>query len=68
MGDCRLRAEAGRLDIALKCVEPDQLDRMEEVVAVHLDRFAFREPFEIAWSRDEAAMSALQRARRHGYT
>ena len=51
MGECRLRAEPDRLVIVLQTAEADQLDRMEEVVAAHLNRFAFREPFEIAWTR-----------------
>jgi uncharacterized protein len=51
MGACRLRAEADHLAIDLQCAQPGQLDRMEEVVAVHLNRFAFRDPFEIVWRR-----------------
>ena len=51
MGPCRLRAEPDRLEIELEAAEPDQLDRMEEVVSDHLKRFAFREPFEVAWLR-----------------
>ena len=51
MGACRLRAEPDHLAIELETDAPDQLDRMEEVVATHLNRFAFREPFEIAWRR-----------------
>ena len=50
-GSCRLKAEPDRLQIELHTVEADPLDRMEEVVAEHLKRFAFREPFEVVWTR-----------------
>lgn len=30
---------------------PDEISRLEEVVAKHLERFAFRETLEIRWSR-----------------
>jgi hypothetical protein len=50
-GPCRLKAEPDRLEIELETAEPDQLDRMEAVVAEHLKRFAFREPFEVIWTR-----------------
>ena len=50
-GPCRLKAEPDRLEIELEAAEPDQLDRMEEVVVDHLKRFAFREPFEVVWTR-----------------
>ncbi len=50
-GLCRLKAEPDRLEIALETAEADQLDRMEQVVAEHLQRFAFREPFKVAWTR-----------------
>ena len=50
-GPCRLKAEPDRLEIELETAEADQLNRMEQVVAEHLQRFAFREPFEVVWTR-----------------
>ncbi len=50
-GPCRLKAEPDRLEIELETADPAQLDRMEQVVAEHLQRFAFREPFEVVWTR-----------------
>ena len=50
-GPCRLTAEPDRLEITLEAGDAEQLDRMEQVVAEHLQRFAFREPFEVAWTR-----------------
>ena len=51
MGACRLRAKPDRLEIELETAEGDQLERMEEVVDAHLERFAFREPFRVVWTR-----------------
>ena len=50
-GPCRLKAEPDRLVIELETADPGQLDCMEEVVADHLKRFAFREPFEVVGTR-----------------
>ena len=49
-GPCRLKAEPDRLEIALEA-DAAELDRVEQVVADHLRRFAFREPFEVTWTR-----------------
>ena len=51
-GPCRLKAEPDGLEIALEAEDASQLDRMEQVVADHLKRFAFREPFEVTWTRE----------------
>jgi uncharacterized protein len=51
-GACRLRAEPDHLAIELEAADPAALPRMQEVVAEHLQRFAFREPFAVVW--DEA--------------
>jgi len=49
MGVCELAAEEGAL--RLTCTSPDagQLARLEDVVARHLVRFAFREEMSIDW-------------------
>jgi len=49
MGVCELAAEDGVL--RLTCISPDaeQLARLEDVVARHLVRFAFREELVIDW-------------------
>jgi hypothetical protein len=48
MGACMLRAEPDRLVMR---VSGEDLPRLEEVVARHLLRFAFRSPPEIVWKR-----------------
>jgi hypothetical protein len=48
MGACLLRAEADRLVMR---VAGEDLARLEDVVARHLQRFAFRAPPEIVWTR-----------------
>jgi hypothetical protein len=48
MGACLLRAEPDRLVMR---VSGEDLGRLEEVVARHLLRFAFRSPPEIVWKR-----------------
>ncbi len=51
-GPCVLEADAAGLSIALRSADEDGLTRLERVVAEHLQRFAFREAPEIAWTRD----------------
>ncbi len=48
MGACVLRAEPDRL---IMRVSGEDLGRLEDVVARHLLRFAFRSPPEIVWTR-----------------
>jgi hypothetical protein len=54
-GPCVLEADGTGLVITLRSDAPETLARMETVVAEHLQRFAFREPLAIAWTRAEAA-------------
>jgi uncharacterized protein len=49
MGDCRLRAEPGILTLSLQAADGAQLVQLQDVVARHLRRFAFREAMQIAW-------------------
>jgi len=48
MGACMLRAEPDRLVMR---VSGEDLGRLEDVVARHLLRFAFRSPPDIVWTR-----------------
>lgn len=50
-GPCRLRAEPDALVVELEAADAETLERMEGVVAAHLQRFAFREPFTVEWSQ-----------------
>nr|WP_294510626.1 DUF2218 domain-containing protein [uncultured Rhodopila sp.] len=49
IGDCRLRAEADRLTLSLDSPDDAQLLQLQDVVARHLLRFAFRETMQIVW-------------------
>jgi DNA-binding PadR family transcriptional regulator len=48
-GTCRLRVEDGRLEITVEGADAEAVARLEEVVARHLLRFAFREEIAIDW-------------------
>jgi uncharacterized protein len=48
-GDCGLRAEAGILILSLQADDGAQLVQLQDVVARHLLRFAFREAKQIVW-------------------
>lgn len=49
MGDCRLAAGEGRLELTVDAHDAVDLDRLQDVVARHLVRFAFREDLQIDW-------------------
>jgi hypothetical protein len=49
IGDCRLSADAGRLTLTLDSPGDAQLAQLQDVVARHLLRFAFRETMQIVW-------------------
>lgn len=49
IGDCRLRAEDGRLTLSLDSPDEARLLQLQDVVARHLLRFAFRETMQIVW-------------------
>lgn len=42
-------ADATTLTITLSTADPDQVERMQGVIADHLKRFAFREELEFSW-------------------
>jgi len=48
-GACVLRAEPGALVLELTAKDEETLRRLEDVVARHLVRFAWREPPVVAW-------------------
>jgi hypothetical protein len=49
-GDVRLVAEADALTISLESPSAEDLERLKDVVARHLLRFAFREELSIPWT------------------
>jgi hypothetical protein len=52
IGDCRMLADATGLDITVETAGLEGLARLEDVVADHLLRFAFRENVDkLAWTR-----------------
>ncbi|WP_421739929.1 DUF2218 domain-containing protein [Caulobacter sp.] len=56
LGDCRMAADDTGLDITVEATSHDGLARLEDVVAEHLLRFAFRENLgKLAWTRAWAA-------------
>jgi hypothetical protein len=48
-GVCTLRAAPGSLEMTLTGRDADALVRLQDVVARHLARFAWREPPVVAW-------------------
>lgn len=51
IGTCRLHAEGDTLAMTVTAADEAALARLEQVVASHLLRFAFREEFAIDWTR-----------------
>lgn len=49
MGSCRLHAEGARLELTVTGATPDAITQLQDVVARHLLRFAFREELAIDW-------------------
>ncbi|MEJ8572159.1 DUF2218 domain-containing protein [Microbaculum marinum] len=52
-GPCTLEAGDGVLEMTLETETAEGAERMENVVADHLKRFAFREQLDIEWTRQE---------------
>jgi uncharacterized protein len=52
-GPCTLQANEGVLQITLEADSVESADRLEQVVADHLNRFAFRETLTYEWVRQE---------------
>lgn len=49
MGKCTLAAQGNLLTLMVTAETDADLERMKEVVASHLERFAFRDKPEIVW-------------------
>ncbi len=49
MGICTLRAETDAIVMRVEAPDDEGLARLEDVVARHLVRFAFREPVAVDW-------------------
>jgi hypothetical protein len=49
IGECRLRAGEALLRLDLSSPDGEQMERLRDVVARHLVRFAFREELAIEW-------------------
>jgi uncharacterized protein len=49
-GEVKLAADAEALAISLQSPTGDDLERLKDVVARHLVRFAFREELSVAWT------------------
>ncbi|MDT8893569.1 DUF2218 domain-containing protein [Halomonas sp. I1] len=48
-GSCLLRAEQDKLQVAVEALDEEGLDRLEGVVASHLERMAGKESLDIIW-------------------
>jgi uncharacterized protein len=49
IGVCRLSADEGVLTLTLQAADAAQMTQLQDVVARHLLRFAFREDLQIDW-------------------
>lgn len=49
-GACRLAAAEGTLHLTAEAEGPDALAQVQEVIASHLQRFAFREALSVTWT------------------
>ncbi|MDE2362458.1 MAG: DUF2218 domain-containing protein [Hyphomicrobiales bacterium] len=52
IGDCDLAAEPSTLHITASATSAENLPQLEDVIARHLLRFAFREELKIEWKRE----------------
>jgi len=55
-GTCRLHADSDTLVLQAEAPSEETLAQLQDVVARHLLRFAFRAPPEITWQRKEAVL------------
>ncbi|MGG6894641.1 DUF2218 domain-containing protein [Rhizobium sp. BR 315] len=51
-----LAADAANLILTLNVEKSEDLERMQNVVADHLKRFAFREELDVVWTADASAV------------
>ena len=52
-GRCHLAANDDELSLHNSAATPEGLARLEQVIASHLERFAFREELSITWQRED---------------
>ncbi|HVI86994.1 MAG TPA: DUF2218 domain-containing protein, partial [Dongiaceae bacterium] len=52
-GRCHLAATEDELSLHNTAMTAEALARLEQVIASHLERFAFRETLAIAWQRED---------------
>lgn len=54
VGTCRLAADSDVLTLSAEAADGAQLEQLQDVVAKHLLRFAFRDPPKIDWTMQPA--------------
>jgi hypothetical protein len=59
-GRCDLQVRTDLLEIRTSADEDASLARLEKVIGVHLERFAFREALDIEWIRDPQANASSE--------
>jgi hypothetical protein len=59
-GRCDLEARADLLEIRAAADEDASLGRLEKVIGVHLERFAFREALQVQWVRDPQVDTSVE--------
>ena len=52
-GECRLQADDARVQLFLAAPDAEAMERLQDVVARHLLRFAFREDLKVDWRAAE---------------
>lgn len=52
-GRCHLAADDAELSLHNTASTMEELERLEKVIASHLERFAFREELSITWQRED---------------
>jgi hypothetical protein len=52
-GRCHLAANDTELSLHNSAATPEGLARLEQVIASHLERFAFREELSVTWQRED---------------
>ena len=62
LGTCTLAAAPDLLTLHAEAADAAALAQLEEVVARHLERFAFRDQPEVSWTRASAAGEMVSRA------
>jgi hypothetical protein len=50
IGRCELEARPDALVMTASAADPRALKRVEDLIARHLQRFAFREPLQVGWT------------------